>query len=210
MKSATHIRKSTREKILERAAEMFNAQGVEVVTTRHIGAAMGISQGNVHYHYPTKNAILEALFAAFLEAIRKAERFDGSAMSASDVHGSMTDALGIMYRYRFFFRDNHVVWRRLPEIGVQTKLLLANKQQEIRQLIAAFRSSAVIRAEISNSQMDFLAEQFVFTISAWLNAGAYFREKESPVAYYVDFLFRMWLPYLEPEVMADWEAQFDL
>ena len=199
-------RKSTREKILETSIRLFNEEGVETVTTRHIGAAMSISQGNVHYHFPTKNAILLALFDEFLASLVEAERFDGDAMTPEAVKASMENSLGIMYAYRFLFRDSHVVWRRLPELQSRITEFLAKKQQDIRRLIEAFRKGGQFREDISDFQADFLAEHFVFSISAWLNASAYQKTEGSLPDHYVGFLYRMWLPYLKPEVMKNWET----
>lgn len=199
-------RKSTREKILDTSITLFNEQGVENITTRHIGASISISQGNVHYHFPTKNAILEALFDQFLGSLTEAERFEGDILSKEDIKGSMVDSLGIMHEYRFFFRDNHVVWRRLPELRTRMVSFLDKKRLDIRQLIEAYRAHGMIREEISDQQSDFLAEQFIFSISAWVNAHSY-QDIEAPVVdHFVNFLYRMWLPYLRSEVMEDWES----
>lgn len=205
MSGMSQKRKSTREKILEASVALFNEQGVENITTRHIGASISISQGNVHYHFPTKNAILEALFDLFLQSLTEAERFEGDIMSKEGIKGSMVDSLGIMHEYRFFFRDNHVVWRRLPELRTRMVGFLEKKKSDIRQLIEVFRVNGMIRKEISDQQSDFLAEQFIFSISAWPNAHSY-QDIEPPLPdHFVDFLYRMWLPYLRPEVMEDWE-----
>lgn len=199
-------RKSTREKIMEASVKLFNEQGVENITTRHIGASISISQGNVHYHFPTKNAILEALFDLFLESLTEAERFTGDIMSKEGIKGSMVDSLEIMHKYRFFFRDNHVVWRRLPGLKARMVDFLEKKRSDIRQLFEVFRVKGMIREEISDQQLDFLAEQFIFSISAWPNAHSYQDIKPPLKDYFVDFLYRMWFPYLRPEIMKDWES----
>ena len=199
-------RKSTRERILETSIQLFNEEGVETVTTRHIGAALSISQGNVHYHFSTKNAILLALFDEFLSKLVEAERFEGDAMSGESIKASMESSLDIMYAYRFLFRDSHVVWRRLPDLRSQIMAFLAKKQKDIRLLIEAFRTGGQFREDISDVQADFLAEHFIFSISAWLNASAYQKIDGSLPGHYVGFLYRMWLPYLKPEVMRDWET----
>lgn len=199
-------RKSTREKILDTSIALFNEQGVETITTRHIGASINISQGNVHYHFPTKNAILEALFDRFLDLLTEAERFEGDILSKEDIRGSMVDSLGIMHAFRFFFRDNHVVWRRLPALKTRMVDFLEKKKSDIRRLIEVYRVNGMIRKEVSDLQSDFLAEQFIFSISAWPNAHSY-QDIETPLPeHYTDFLFRMWLPYLKTEVMEDWES----
>jgi AcrR family transcriptional regulator len=50
-----------RERLLEAAAEMFAARGYHAVGIDDIGAAAGISGPGVYRHFPSKQALLEAL-----------------------------------------------------------------------------------------------------------------------------------------------------
>ena len=55
-------RRKTRERILEMARELFNEQGEANVTLAQIGERLGISEGNVWYHFHTKQDVIFALF----------------------------------------------------------------------------------------------------------------------------------------------------
>ncbi|WP_240510954.1 TetR/AcrR family transcriptional regulator [Algoriphagus antarcticus] len=44
----------TKEKILLTAIKLYNPSGVQIITSRHIAAEMGISHGNLDCHYKTK------------------------------------------------------------------------------------------------------------------------------------------------------------
>lgn len=195
----------TKEKILSKALDLFNIEGVEKVTTRHIATAMGISQGNLHYHYPTKNVVIEVLFEQFLIEVKKAEHFKNKSFEKEMVIDSMKENFKIMYRYRFFFKDNEVVWRRLPKIKKTTLELFNLKKFQILDIITLYKNQGVFREEISEEQIYFLADQFIFTITSWLVAKEYMGKQPDISNQYALFTFRIWLPYLKENEMKKWE-----
>ena len=60
---------NTKEKILKEALKQFNASGVEQVTTRHIAKGLSMSQGNLHYHFPNKDELIEAFRGKIAKSI---------------------------------------------------------------------------------------------------------------------------------------------
>ncbi len=197
----------TKEKIIESGRELFNDQGVEKITTRHIAAAIGISQGNLHYHYPNKEEVIRALFEAFLEEVQGASGFDpNKPFEKQDVLDSMHRNFQLMYKYRFLFQSNEDVWRRVPAIKEMVQALFNQKKLEIRNLIMLYREQKIFRSDISDAQVAFLSEQFIFQITSWLTAARYSEHSADQVDYYVRSLFRLWLPYLNVAVMDEWES----
>ena len=52
----------TAERILEVTLELFNRFGEPNVSTTLISAELGISPGNLYYHYPAKDELINNLF----------------------------------------------------------------------------------------------------------------------------------------------------
>lgn len=195
---------SRKEKIIKKSLQLFNNKGVENTTTRHIAKALEISQGNLHYHYPNKNEILLVLFDDMLEELETAKSFTGDALNPSMILTSMQENFKIMYKYRLFFQQNEVVWRRIPKIRKDMKALYQNKHTNILALINAYNKVNKLRPGIDQTQMETLAEQMVFFIQSWLVVKHY-KNSSKPIEYYARFLFRIWLPYLELTTLKQWE-----
>lgn len=51
----------TREKILDKAVELIDADGVEKLSMRRLGDALGIEAMSLYHHFPNKDAILDAV-----------------------------------------------------------------------------------------------------------------------------------------------------
>lgn len=196
----------TKEKILASALRLFNTDGVENVTTRHIAAEIGISQGNLHYHYPNKNEVIVALFQNFMNRLEGARRYNTQEVFKKEsVLASMKENFKIMHAYRFFFKDNEVVWRRLPALKEDMMGLLQQKKGEINVIINQYTQQGIFRTDISKQQTEYLADQFIFTISSWLTASEYMNKPTDAAFYFAIFTFRQWLPYLTQEAMQEWE-----
>ena len=94
---------STKQRILETALELFNTGNTQAATTNHIAKAMGISPGNLHYHYKNREAIILKLYEQMLEE---------STLLVQDLPKDIVQLFEhqkvmsrILWRYRFFYRE---------------------------------------------------------------------------------------------------------
>jgi AcrR family transcriptional regulator len=53
---------STPDRILQAAERLFSERGIDGVSLREITSAAGVNSAAAHYHFGSKNAVLEALF----------------------------------------------------------------------------------------------------------------------------------------------------
>lgn len=97
----------TRDRILQAARELFNEQGEANVTLADIGERLGISEGNVWYHFHTKHDVIFALFKDLQAQITENQQHDLSDLSQIQV--LQRRGFHLMWEYRFLFRD-HINW----------------------------------------------------------------------------------------------------
>lgn len=57
----------TREKIVDKALEMLDAEGVEGLSMRRLGDALGVEAMALYHHFPNKDAILDGVLARIIE-----------------------------------------------------------------------------------------------------------------------------------------------
>src|SRR6266851_9424991 len=96
----------TRERIVETSLVMFNRLGEPNVTTADIADEMGISPGNLYYHFRNKDEIIGELFAALerrLDALLD-PRVSG-VVNVEDLWLFLHLLFEAMWDYRFFYRD---------------------------------------------------------------------------------------------------------
>lgn len=99
-------RVNTRERILAASLELFNQAGERAVTTNHIAAHLGISPGNLYYHFRNKQMIIALLFAEYEERLDQFLRLpQGRPLTISDKTFYLEGLLAAMWHYRFLHRD---------------------------------------------------------------------------------------------------------
>ncbi|MGH7282679.1 MAG: TetR/AcrR family transcriptional regulator [Polyangiaceae bacterium] len=62
MAPRTEKSKETSERVLDAAIRLFNRSGTAAVTTNHVAAELGMSPGNLYYHYRNKEDLVRAAF----------------------------------------------------------------------------------------------------------------------------------------------------
>ena len=68
MKSSTS---STKERIFDVSIDLFSKKGFSSVSIREIAREVGIRESSIYNHYPSKDAILDAIFAYFEKEMMK-------------------------------------------------------------------------------------------------------------------------------------------
>lgn len=95
----------TKTRILDAALNLFNRSGERNVTTNHIAENLGISPGNLYYHYRNKTAIVAALFERYQVQISELLTVPSGPLTWQDKMRYFEGILESMWQARFLHRD---------------------------------------------------------------------------------------------------------
>jgi AcrR family transcriptional regulator len=115
----------TRERIVETSLAMFNRLGAPNVTTADISVEMGISPGNLYYHFRNKDEIVGELFAALevrLDALLD-PRVSG-VVDVEDLWLFLHLLFEAMWDYRFLYRDLDEILSRSRKLATHFASIL--------------------------------------------------------------------------------------
>ena len=120
----------TRERILDTSLALFNESGAPNVTTNHIADAVGISPGNLYYHFRHKEDIVTGLYDRYEAAIGEViGGADGEAGAVDDLWLIVHLAFEVIHDYRFIHRD-------LSELSTAYPPVRARFQRGLERLAA--------------------------------------------------------------------------
>ena len=104
---------NTRQKILDAALQLFNSTNVDQVTIRDVAKKAGISHGNLCYHFPNIDSLVEHLYLQLAaEQDELFSRMTAREVSLETLKASSAESLAILYKYKFLMLDFVSVMRK--------------------------------------------------------------------------------------------------
>lgn len=101
----------TKERILQASLKLFNEKGERSITTNHIAAELGMSPGNLYYHFRNKQEIIKELFEHYQQQTLQLLTIpEGRPLNFNDKIHYFQILSNQLWSYRFLHRDvNHLL-----------------------------------------------------------------------------------------------------
>jgi len=156
----------TRERILKAALLMFNQEGEEAISLVDIAGEIGISPGNLYYHYKGKESLLAELFDRFEEELVQVLSVPGAQkLEISDSWIFLYIIFEEIYDFRFFYLNLASIMDRVPSLKARMARLMRAKETMIRDLIQHMVAEEIV--VISDEQTLLQASRAALTFTYW-------------------------------------------
>ncbi len=119
------MKKDTRNKITTAARIYFNKNGFGAVSLHELAQNIGISRGNLTYHFKDKTALLEAIAEVMWTKIEAERSKSRQFPSFENLHNEIQLYYRFQKEYAFIFLDTHVlnhptIKKKFREMTAQT------------------------------------------------------------------------------------------
>jgi len=160
---------TTKEKITQVALFLFNRFGFVNVRLQYIADEVGLSVGNVAYHFKTKDDIMEHLYSrivteqqSLLTDLRMIPLFVNF-----DQH--LQNVFEMQQRYSFFFTDTLEVMRAYPSIRKKHREHIQWQQIQFSLFLEFNVARGVLNSTVWPDSFQQLAKRYVLVVDSWLN-----------------------------------------
>jgi AcrR family transcriptional regulator len=158
----------TRARILAGSLALFNAHGEAHVTTAAIAQSVGISPGNLYYHFRNKDAIVEQLFRRFEERVDVEPGAAASpAAAVEDLWLYLHLMLEAIWDYRFLYRSLDDLLDRNRRLRTRFNRILDRKLQAVTSLCDGLVRARAMRAR--PEEIRALGRNVLVVATFWLN-----------------------------------------
>lgn len=157
----------TAERILEVTLSLFNRFGEPNVSTTLISAEMNISPGNLYYHYPAKDELINALFDRFEQALNDLLGASDDVRDVEDAWFFMHTLFELIWQYRFLYRDLNDLLSKNRRLETHFQSVLKNKTRAVKALLDGMRRGGSL--QIDSREAETTATAMVVVLTYWLS-----------------------------------------
>ncbi len=156
----------TRDRIIQTSLDLFNEQGERNVTTNHIASHLGISPGNLYYHFKNKQQII---FDIYLEYEAKVDANlqlpEGRELTVNDKLIYLQAIYQGLWDYRFMHRDLQHLLQNDPELHKRYNAFFKRCLSRTEMIYMALRSAGILDA--NDEELKALALNTWILVTSW-------------------------------------------
>jgi AcrR family transcriptional regulator len=203
---------NTKERILEAALVMFNEKGERNVTTNHIAAELGISPGNLYYHFRNKSEIVFEIYQEYEQLVDQTLEVPADhPLTIQDKANYLEAIFEGMWVFRFLHRDLAYFLESDERLRVRYTEFSQRCLDSISTIYNALREAGLI--EIDDQEIRSLAVNSWLVATSWatyLRTASYDSALEDQITrdrlrQGIYQVFALERPYLKEHIKAEVE-----
>lgn len=107
---------NTKDKILNKALELFNSEGSSNISTNHIAKALDMSTGNLYYHFKNKESIIRTLLQRMIEEYDEVFRENFPKKEDMILESLLFDDTKTAIKYKLLYNELNILFKRDREL----------------------------------------------------------------------------------------------
>jgi len=157
----------TAERILETTLALFNRFGEPNVSTTLISAELGISPGNLYYHYPAKEDLINRLFDRYELALAELLRAADDVANVEDAWLFFHMLFELIWTYRFLYRDLNDLLSKNRRLETHFQFVLKAKGKAVRSVLDGLARHSAL--SLARESAEPVATAMVVVLTYWLS-----------------------------------------
>ncbi|MDV4276912.1 TetR/AcrR family transcriptional regulator [Acinetobacter baumannii] len=158
----------TKDRILQISLQLFNERGERSVTTNHIAAELGISPGNLYYHFRNKHEIIKELMHQYqVETLEMLSLPEDRPLTTNDKINYFQVLSGQLWNYRFIHRDVYHLVESNEDFKKIYPRFAGQVMQQGQSIYQAFVDAGLMK--MTPSEIEALIINLWIVLTNWTN-----------------------------------------
>ena len=160
-------KRSTKEKIISKTLHLLNKKGLKNIRLQHIADAVGISVGNLAYHFPDFKHLLQIIEKDVGQALFDAGVSWKELGHFIDFDNKLTSHFFKMKEYAYFYLDSLEIKRSYPDLWSIRKKLDSKQMEGIKSWLAINQKNGFLIFD-TKEQIKALTSDLSHSIRYWI------------------------------------------
>ena len=190
---------TTKEKILATSLKLLNIEGFKAITIRHVAKEMGISHGNLGYHYQNMEVIINELYLSLVSKMNnEVNSLKINNISLKLIYETNLILFNNFNEFRFLFLDFVEICRAVPSIKEHYQNLIHKREHEFLVVLEELQKIEIIESRFNTQQLNQFVKTMFIAADFWLSSSEiiYQGKEEDKVEYYLNLVFSQLWPFL--------------
>ena len=157
----------TAERIAAVTLELFNRFGEPNVSTTMISSELNISPGNLYYHFPSKDALVNQLFDQYETAMLGLLEAAGDVQDIEDTWFFLHSLFEQVWNHRFLYRDLNNLLSGNRHLEKHFREVLDRKTDALRMMLESLAGAGLMR--IDADHVETLSASMAVMVTYWLS-----------------------------------------
>ena len=157
----------TAERIASVTLELFNRYGEPHVSTTMISSELGISPGNLYYHFPAKDKLVNHLYDQYETAMLALLDAGGDVQDIEDAWFFLHTLFEKVWDHRFLYRDLNHLLSGNRHLETHFHAVLERKTLALRHMLESLTVAGVM--EMGAETVQTLSASMAVMVTYWLS-----------------------------------------
>lgn len=199
---------NTKEKILAKGLELYNEHGISIISSRRISEELGISYGNLTYHFPKKDDIILALYLDMQQELDELfSKIRQDILQLDFMLRNLRVLLEVFDKYKFLFLGFARLNRKYEEIRTHAIIQNKRRSQLLKDIAAFLIEKGLLKEEKRPGHYDMIIHGLLVIFNSWIADAEFFYQgpEEQKVDYYLEMFYSM----IRPSLTKDGQKAFN-
>ena len=160
--------RETQAKITSAALELFNQFGSASVSFDKIAFKAGISKGNLHYHFSSKEQIVMALWSQLDKQINNA-LYPLSDLKISNIPDMLLGHFKVIWYYRFIYNELNFILARDPDLQYRFAKERKQRMVQFSVLLEVVANQNLLQPGVTDCELQRLVKSVCVISDYWLS-----------------------------------------
>ena len=160
--------RETQAKITSAALELFNQFGSASVSFDKIASKAGISKGNLHYHFSSKEQIVMALWSQLDKQINNV-LYPLSDLKISNISDMLLGHFKVIWDYRFIYNELNFILARDPDLQYRFAKERKQRMAQFSVLLEVVANQNLLQPGVTDCELQRLVKSVWVISDYWLS-----------------------------------------